>query len=124
MVFKRCFPEVFLLQVWKTASRSVALVTDNFVLHGPDVSDSRGQVTSFPLSAKCTSTHQSMDLGIIAKWKIIYRCNLLVKIMDDEENVQALRDENKTKAACIKGLAEIYDPHMLGVTKNYGKEPG
>ena len=117
VVFKRWFYEVFLPHVRKTTSRPVALVMDNCGPHGADISDGRGQVTIYPLPPNCTALHQPMDLGVIAEWKAHYRRNLLVEMMDDIENQEARRDQNKKRPGGMKGLAEGYDPHMLDVSR-------
>lgn len=117
VVFKKWFYEVFIPHVRRTTSLPVALVMDNCGPHGSDVSDSRGQVTIFPLPPNCTSIHQPMDLGVIAEWKALYRRNLLIELMDDIENQETLREQHKSKANGMKGLAEGTDPHMLDVTR-------
>lgn len=117
VVFKRWFSEVFLPHVRKTTSRPVALVMDNCGPHGADISDSRGQVAIYPLPPNCTALHQPMDLGVIAAWKAHYRRNLLVEMMEDIENQQARRDQNRKRPAGMKGLADGYDAHMLDVSR-------
>lgn len=57
-----------------------------------------------------------MNLGVIATWKIGYWTRMLSEIMDDTENMDTKREQNKNNTARMSGIAEGYDAHVLDVS--------
>lgn len=58
-----------------------------------------------------------MDMGLIASWKALYRCELLQQLMADFENRKERRDRYKALMNGIKGLEEGFEPHILDVAR-------
>ena len=76
--------------------------------------DDRGQVTIKYYPPLCTSVHQPMDLGIIAKTKVNYRKELLdvkASTMLVADTLRAEAKARKMKAGTM-GLAQGYQPHV------------
>jgi hypothetical protein len=79
-----------------------------------DLVDDLKQVTVKTYPPGCTSIHQPMDQGIIAKTKLIYRKELLdvkVSTMLVADTLRAQAKERKMKAGTA-GLAEGHHPHV------------
>ncbi|CAB1105502.1 unnamed protein product [Ectocarpus sp. CCAP 1310/34] len=74
-VFLKWWREIFPF-VRRLTNEPVLLLMDGCSSHA-DVADERGQATVKFCPPNCTSVHQSMDQGIIARTKFIYRKELL-----------------------------------------------
>ena len=76
--------------------------------------DDRGQVTVKTYPPGCTSVHQPMDQGIIAKLKLMYRKELLdvkASTMLVDGTLRAQAKHRKMKVGTV-GLAEGHHPHV------------
>lgn len=100
-------------------SKNFSLLMDNCGYHGKDLVDNNIRVTIFTLPPNCTSLHQPMDMGVIAAWKADYRHTLLrdmIMTMEKREQRKQMSIANELKA-CMKGLNEGHDPHILDVSE-------
>ena len=111
--FLKWWLEVFLPFVRRFTHEPVLLLMDGCSSHG-DLVDDRGQVTIKYYPPLCTSVHQPMDLGIIAKTKVNYRKELLdvkASTMLVADTLRAEAKARKMKAGTM-GLAQGYQPHV------------
>ena len=112
--FLKWWREVFLPFVRGFTHEPVLLLMDGCSSHA-DLVDDREQVTVKTYPPGCTSVHQPMDQGIIAKTKLIYRKELLdvkTSTMFVAETLRAQAKERKMKAGTM-GLAQGHHPYVL-----------
>lgn len=111
--FRKWWCEVFLPFVRRFTHEPALLLMDGCVSHG-DLVDDRGQVTIKFYPPNCTSVHQPMDMGIIAKTKCNYRKELLDVKTSTMLVADALRAEAKARKmkAGTMGLAQGHQPHV------------
>ena len=111
--FLKWWREVFLPFVRRFTHKPVLLLMDGCSSHADPVDDLK-QVTVKTYPPGCTSVHQPMDQGIVAKTKPIYRKELLdvnVSTMLVADTLRAQAKERKMKAGTA-GLAERHHPHV------------
>ncbi|CAB1099057.1 unnamed protein product [Ectocarpus sp. CCAP 1310/34] len=111
--FLKWWLQVFLPFVRRFTHEPVLLLMDGCASHG-DLVDDRGQVTVKFYPPKCTSVHQPMDLGIIAKTKVVFRKELLdvkTSTMLVADTLRAQAKARKMKAGTM-GLAQGHQPHL------------
>lgn len=74
---------IFILFILKQSSKKVALILDNYGLHGENLNDTIEQIEIICLPRNCTSIQKSMDTVIVDSRKDLYWREMLCKIIKD-----------------------------------------
>lgn len=125
MKFRGWFLEFFLTHIHSITSCRIALVMGNYSPHSADVVLVSGQVKLYPLPTNWTTVHQSMDLYMIAAWKMRYCNQILTEIMTYIEYQARKGEINKKKTGRDEGnrwgLGVIYAGCFTNIKTELGR---